>query len=112
MSGKLADSESWEVEVEEMLTEYRQGQTRVKGTNKRVSRLYTKPKAVDIKSNICHFTPRWQAGGGGGGGPGPEHRLQEVCGDAPELVLAGGGRGRGGAGQLLINHRNIPLFVP
>ena len=37
MSGKLADSESWEVEVEEMLTEYRQGQTRVKCTNKCVS---------------------------------------------------------------------------
>ena len=40
MSGKLADSESWEVEVEEMLTEYRQGQTRVKCTNKCVSRIY------------------------------------------------------------------------
>ena len=40
MSGKLADSESWEVEVEEMLTEYRQGQTRVKCTSKRVSRIY------------------------------------------------------------------------
>ena len=50
-----------------------------------------------MRSLCCHFTPRWQAGGGGGGGPAPEHRLQEVCGDAPELVVAGGGRGRGGA---------------
>ena len=40
MSGKLADSESWEVEVEEMLTEYRQGQTRVKCISRRVSRLF------------------------------------------------------------------------
>ena len=40
MSGKLADSESWEVEVEEMLTEYRRGETRVKFTSRRVSRLF------------------------------------------------------------------------
>ena len=31
MSGKLADSESWEVEVEEMLTEYRRGADTCKG---------------------------------------------------------------------------------
>ena len=40
MSGKLGDSESWEMEVEEMLTEYRHGQTRVKCIRSRVSRLY------------------------------------------------------------------------
>ena len=40
MSGKLADSESWEVEVEEMLTEYRRGEIRVKCTSRRVSRLF------------------------------------------------------------------------
>ena len=46
MSGKLGDSESWEMEVEEMLTEYRHVETRVKCISRHVSRLY-------IKSNIC-----------------------------------------------------------